>query len=165
VERGEQIKVFISTGPELVAVPNVVGLSREAAEDRISDAGLSPGQITEQESPEPENEVIGQDPAAGSEVERETVVNLTVSTGIETVDVPNVIGIGAGDAAAQLRADGLAPIQREVEVTDPAQNRQVIDQRPAAGTEVERGRQVVLIIGVFVEPDVITPGEEPQATP
>ncbi len=165
VERGEQIKVFISTGPELVAVPNVVGLSREAAEDRIGDAGLSPGQITEQESPEPENEVIAQDPAAGSEVERETTVNLTVSTGIETVDVPNVIGIGAGDAAAQLRADGLVPIQREVEVTDRAQGRQVIDQRPAAGTEVERGRQVVIIVGVFVEPDIITPGEEPQATP
>jgi beta-lactam-binding protein with PASTA domain len=165
VERGEQIKVFISTGPELVAVPNVVGLSREAAEDRISDAGLSPGQITEQESPEPENEVIGQDPAAGSEVERQTFVNLTVSTGIETVDVPNVIGIGAGDAAAQLRADGLVPVQREVEVTDRAQARQVIDQRPAAGTEVEVGRQVVIIVGVFVEPDIITPGEEPQAAP
>ena len=165
VERGEQIKVFISTGPELVAVPNVVGLSREAAEDRISDAGLSPGQITEQESPESENEVIGQDPAAGSEVERDTTVNLTVSTGIETVDVPNVIGIGAGDAAAQLRADGLVPIQREVEVTDPAQDRQVIDQRPAAGAEVEKGRQVVIVVGAFVEPDIITPGEEPQASP
>jgi eukaryotic-like serine/threonine-protein kinase len=165
VERGEQIKVFISTGPELVAVPNVVGLSREAAEDRISDAGLSPGEIAEQESPESENEVIGQDPAAGSEVERDTTVNLTVSTGIETVDVPNVIGIGAGDAAAQLRADGLVPIQREVEVTDPAQDRQVIDQRPAAGAEVEKGRQVVIVVGVFVEPDIITPGEEPQAAP
>jgi eukaryotic-like serine/threonine-protein kinase len=165
VERGEQIKVFISTGPELVAVPNVVGLSREAAEDRISEAGLSPGQITEQESQEPENEVIAQDPAAGGEVERDSTVNLTVSTGIETVDVPNVIGIGAGDAAAQLRADGLVPIQREVEVTDRAQARQVIDQRPGAGAEVERGRQVVIIVGVFVEPDIITPGEEPQATP
>ena len=165
VERGEQIKVFISSGPELVAVPNVTGLSREVAEDRISDAGLTPGQITEQESEEPENEVIAQDPGAGNEVEKGTTINLTVSTGIETVDVPNVLGIGAGDAGAQLSADGLVPVERETEVSDRAQDGKVIDQRPAAGTEVEKGRPVVIIIGVFVEPDVITPGEGPAPTP
>ena len=165
VERGEQIKVFISSGPELVAVPNVTGLSREVAEDRISDAGLTPGQITEQESAEPENEVIAQDPGGGNEVEKGTTINLTVSTGIETVDVPNVLGIGAGDAGGQLSADGLVPVERETEVSDRAQDGKVIDQRPAAGTEVEKGRQVVIIIGVFVEPDVITPGEGPAPTP
>jgi eukaryotic-like serine/threonine-protein kinase len=165
VERGEQIKVFISSGPELVAVPNVTGLSREVAEDRISDAGLTPGQLTEQESAEPENEVIAQDPGAGNEVEKGTTINLTVSTGIETVDVPNVLGIGAGDAGAQLSADGLVPVERETEVSDRAQDGKVIDQRPAAGTEVEKGRPVVIIIGVFVEADVITPGEGPAPTP
>jgi eukaryotic-like serine/threonine-protein kinase len=165
VERGEQIKVFISSGPELVAVPNVTGLSRELAEDRISDAGLTTGQLTEQESEEPEDEVIAQDPAAGNEVEKGTTINLTISTGIETVDVPNVIGIGAGDAGAQLNADGLVPVERETEVSDRAQDGKVIDQRPAAGTEVQKGRPVVIIIGAFVEADVITPGEDPSTTP
>jgi eukaryotic-like serine/threonine-protein kinase len=165
VERGEQIKVFISSGPELVAVPNVVGLARESAEVRVADAGLTPGQITEQQSDQPEGEVLAQDPGAGSEVERDTTVNLTVSTGVQTVDVPNVIGLGAGDAGAQLRADGLVPIERETEVSDEADDGKVIDQRPAAGTEVQEGRPVVIIIGVFVEADVITPGEEPPTTP
>ena len=41
----------------------------------------------------------------------------------------------------------------------------VIDQRPAAGIEVEEGRPVVIIIGVLVEEDAITPGEEPPDTP
>jgi eukaryotic-like serine/threonine-protein kinase len=161
VERGEQIKVFVSSGPELVAVPNVTGLSREVAEDRISDAGLTPGQITEQESAEPENEVIAQDPAGGGEVEKNTTVNLTVSTGIETVDVPNVIGIGAGDARAQLRADGLVPVERETEVTDRAQDGKVIDQRPGAGVQVERGRQVVIVVGALVEEEELAPVEPP----
>jgi beta-lactam-binding protein with PASTA domain/predicted Ser/Thr protein kinase len=165
VERGEQIKVFISSGPELVAVPNVVGLSRESAEVRVADAGLTPGQITEQQSDQPEGEVLAQDPGAGSEVEHDTTVNLTVSTGVQTVDVPNVIGLGAGDAGAQLRADGLVPVERETEVSDKADDGKVIDQRPAAGTEVQEGRPVVIIIGVFVEADVITPGEEPPTTP
>ena len=165
VERGEQIKVFISSGPELVAVPNVVGLARESAEVRVADAGLTPGQITEQQSDQPEGEVLAQDPGAGSEVEHDTTVNLTVSTGVQTVDVPNVIGLGAGDAGAQLRADGLVPVERETEVSDKADDGKVIDQRPAAGTEVQEGRPVVIIIGVFVEADVITPGEEPPTTP
>ena len=98
-------------------------------------------------------------------MEKGTTINLTVSTGIETVDVPNVLGIGAGDAGAQLSADGLVPVERETEVSDRAQDGKVIDQRPAAGTEVEKGRPVVIIIGVFVEPDVITPGEGPAPTP
>jgi serine/threonine-protein kinase len=165
VERGEQIKVFISSGPELVAVPNVVGLSRESAEVRLGDAGLTPGQVTEQQSEQPEGEVLAQDPGAGSEVERDTTVNLTVSTGVQTVDVPNVIGLGAGDAGAQLRADGLVPVERKTEVSDQADDGKVIDQRPAAGTEVQEGRPVVIIIGAFVEADVITPGDEPPATP
>ncbi len=165
VERGEQIKVFVSSGPELVAVPNVTGLSRETAEDRLSDAGLVPGQITEQESTETEDEVLAQDPAAGTEVERNTTINLTVSTGIELVDVPNVIGLSARDAAAQLSADGLEAVERETEVADEAQDGKVIDQRPAAGTEVQQGRPVVIIIGVFVEADVIEPGEQAPAEP
>ncbi len=165
VERGEQIKVFVSSGPELVAVPNVTGLSRETAEDRLSDAGLVPGQITEQESTEPEDEVLAQDPAAGTDVERNTTINLTVSTGIELVDVPNVIGLSGRDAAAQLSADGLVAVERETEVADQAQDGKVIDQRPAAGTEVQEGRQVVIIIGVFVEADVIEPGEQAPVEP
>jgi serine/threonine-protein kinase len=164
VERGETVKVFISSGPEQVQVPDVTGLSRESAEARIGDAGLVPD-VQEQESEEPEGDVVAQDPAGGTQVERGATVTLTVSTGIETVDVSNVLGLSAGDAAGQLRADGLQPVQDEREVTDSAQDGKVVDQRPAPGTEVERGRQVVIIIGVLVEEDVITPGEEPGGTP
>ena len=64
VERGERIQLFISSGPELVAVPGVIGLSRDSAESQISAAGLVPA-VQEQESEEPEGEVIGQDPGRG----------------------------------------------------------------------------------------------------
>ena len=164
VDRGGRVTVFISSGPELVAVPNVTGLSRESAEDRISDAGLTPGDITEEESEEPEDEVLAQDPAGGTEVERGATVNLTISTGIQTVDVPDVVGLGAGDAARQLGADGLVAVERTVEVTDPAQDSRVVDQRPSGGTEVQEGREVLVIVGELVEEDLITPGE-PEAVP
>jgi beta-lactam-binding protein with PASTA domain len=165
VDRGEVVKVFISSGPERVEVPSVVGLSLDSAVQRISDAGLTPGQITEQESEEAEGEVIAQDPGAGASVERGATVGITVSTGVQTVDVPNVVGLGAGDASRQLSADGLAPVERRREVTDPAQDNKVIDQRPAAGTEVEEGRPVVIIVGDLVEQDVVTPDEPTETAP
>jgi beta-lactam-binding protein with PASTA domain len=158
VERGERITLFVSSGPERVAVPNVVGLSQESAEGELSDAGFQPA-VQEQESEEAEGEVISQDPAAGVELEEGATVTITVSTGIETVNVPNVLGLRPGDAARLIRAEGLAPIQREADVTDPAQDGTVIDQRPAAGTELEEGRPVVIIVGVLVEDDVLTPGQ------
>jgi eukaryotic-like serine/threonine-protein kinase len=167
VERGERIQLFISSGPELVAVPDVTGLSRDSAEAQISDLGLVPA-VQEQESEGREGEVVAQDPGAGSELERGSTVTITVSTGIEQVEVPDVVGIGARDAERQLRAEGLAPVRRESEVSDPAQEGQVIDQRPGAGVEVERGREVVIVVGVLVEDEELAPLEPdpaPEAPP
>jgi beta-lactam-binding protein with PASTA domain len=163
VDRGERVTLYISSGPEQVTVPDVTGLSRDSAEAELQDAGLEPS-IREEESEEREDEVIAQDPAAGSEVDRGTAVTITVSTGIEQVVVPNVVGLGARDAARQLRAEGLVPAQREQDVTDPAQDGKAIEQRPPAGLEVDKGREVVVIIGVLVEDDLITPGQ-PGGTP
>jgi beta-lactam-binding protein with PASTA domain len=163
VERGERIQLFISSGPELVVVPAVIGLSSDSAEAQISDAGLVPA-VQEAESEEPEGEVISQDPGAGAELRLGSTVTITVSTGIEQVVVPDVVGIGAGDAERQLRAEGLAPVRREMEVTDPSQDGQVIDQRPAAGVEVEPGRQVVIVVGALVEQEQLAP-VEPQPDP
>jgi eukaryotic-like serine/threonine-protein kinase len=164
VERGERIQLFISSGPELVAVPTVIGLSRDSAEAQISDAGLVPA-VQEAESEEPEGEVISQDPSAGTELRLGSTVTITVSTGIEQVVVPDVVGIGAGDAERQLRAEGLVPVRREMEVAEPSQDGQVIDQRPAAGVEVEEGREVVIVVGALVEQEQLAPVEPDPAPP
>ncbi|MBA3264633.1 MAG: Stk1 family PASTA domain-containing Ser/Thr kinase [Thermoleophilaceae bacterium] len=163
VERGERIQLFVSSGPEQVEVPDVTGLSRDSAEDLLAKAGLEIA-VEERESEEPEDDVIAQNPAAGTEVERGSAVTITVSTGIEMVSVPNVVGLSRRDAAQQLRSVGLVPAQRDVDVTDPGQDGAVIDQRPAAGIEVEKGRDVVIMVGVLIQDDVLTPGE-PEATP
>jgi hypothetical protein len=35
----------------------------------------------------------------------------------------------------------------------------VTDQRPAAGIEIEKGKAVVIMVGVLIQDDVLTPGE------
>jgi serine/threonine-protein kinase len=145
-----------------VAVPAVIGLSRDSAEAQISDAGLVPG-VQEAESEEPEGEVISQDPSAGSELRVGSTVTITVSTGIEQVVVPDVVGIGAGDAERQLRAESLVPVRREQEVAEPDEDGRVIDQRPAAGVEVDSGREVVIVVGALVEEEQLAPVEPDPA--
>ena len=163
VERGERVQLFVSSGPEQVEVPDVTGLSRDSAEDLLAGAGLESA-VEERESQEPEDDVISQNPAAGTEVDRGSTVTITVSTGIETVSVPNVVGLNRRDAVAQLREVGLVGAPREVDVTDASEDGVVTDQRPAAGIELEEGKQVVIMVGVLIQDDVLTP-DEPGTTP
>ena len=156
VVRGTRITLFVSEGPEQVAVPAVIGLSSGSAESELRAAGLAVA-VQEQESEETEGTVIDQAPGGGSQVDVGTTVTITVSTGIETVDVPNVVGLRPGAAEAQIGATGLSPIRSERTVTDPAQDGVVIDQRPGAGIELEPGAQVVIVVGVLKEPEAVEP--------
>jgi serine/threonine-protein kinase len=162
VERGTRVRLFVSSGPQQVTVPDVVGLSRDSAEERITSEGLDVA-VREQESNKREDEVIGQSPGGGSRVERGATVTITVSKGREKVDVPNVEGLDPADAARLLRAEGLRPARRERVVDDQSQDGIVIDQRPAAGVELERGRSVLIVVGTFEEPAAPPPAQPPPA--
>jgi len=157
VDRGARVRLFVSSGPEQVSVPNVVGLTREAAETRLTREGLDP-QVRMQDSDAPEDEVIAQDPVEGSKVDAGDRVTITVSRGKKQVDVPNVVGLGEDDARRMLAGDGLRATVRERATDNEEEDGQVLDQRPGAGVEVDEGREVLLIVGRFE-----APAEEPVA--
>jgi serine/threonine-protein kinase len=148
VTKGERVRLFVSSGPEQVAVPDVTGLSRDSAEARLRDDGFAVS-VTEQESDETEGDVIAQDPASGTRLARGSTVTITVSTGRPQVDVPDVIGLTERRAAARLRSAGLSPVTQQRTVTDPAQDGVVVEQRPAPATQLDKGREVVIVVGVL----------------
>jgi beta-lactam-binding protein with PASTA domain/predicted Ser/Thr protein kinase len=159
---GTRVRLLVSEGPELATVPDVVGLSRSSADSQLRGEGLGVA-VEEQESEEAEGTVIAQEPGGGSSVEQGATITITVSTGIPQASVPNVVGLGAADAATQLGNAGLVPIQREQSVTDPADDGVVVDQRPGAGATLDEGAEVVIIIGVLEQTDTLedTEPEEP----
>ena len=64
------------------AVPNVVGMTEAAAATTLTDAGLTLGSVGSQySSSEPAGSVIGESPAAGSQVNLGSAVALMISTG------------------------------------------------------------------------------------
>jgi serine/threonine-protein kinase len=111
----------------------------------------------ERESQEPEEEVISQSPAAGSRVQRGAAVTIVVSKGPQQVQVPDVEGLSPGDAARQLRAEGLGVARRDRDTSSADEDGIVVDQRPGGGSRVDRGRTVIIIVGDFQAP----PDEEP----
>ena len=158
---GQRVRLLVSDGPELISVPDVTGLSQGSAESELQNAGLRTA--VQEESDEPEGNVIAQDPSGGAQVDRGTTVTIAVSIGRPQSDVPNVVGLSQRDATAQLGNAGLAPVVRERPTSDPAEDGMVIDQRPGAGSEVDEGAQVLLIIiGVLEETDTLE-NVEPEA--
>jgi beta-lactam-binding protein with PASTA domain len=164
VERTTRVTLFVSTGPEQVTVPDVVGLSRESAEARLSAEGFGVG-VQEQESEEAEGEVIAQSPEGSSRVDRGTTVTITVSTGIQQVGVPDVTGLPPREAEGQIRSVGLSSVRIERNVTDPDQDGVVIDQRPGAGVELDPGGQVVIVVGVLLPEEEVQPEQPPPEAP
>ena len=64
------------------------------------------------------------------------------------VQVPDVIGRRPRVARAQLQAAGLQVNQQQVPVSDSRQIGRVVQQIPQAGTTVQRGSTVVILVGV-----------------
>jgi beta-lactam-binding protein with PASTA domain len=148
VTKGTRVRLLVSSGPEQSVVPNVVGLSRDSAESRLHDDGFGVS-VAEQESDVPEGDVLSQSPAAGTELTHGETVTITVSTGRPQVDVPDVIGVSERNARSRLKAAGLEPVTQERTVTDPAQDGVVVEERPSPGTQIDKGRQVVIVVGVL----------------
>ena len=82
---GSAVTLVISSGPPMVTVPNVVGLTQAAATTAITEAKLTLGNVTQQNSNTvATGNVISQDPASGSSAAEGSPVNLVISSGPPT---------------------------------------------------------------------------------
>jgi serine/threonine-protein kinase len=95
---------------------------------------------------------VGQDPAAGSQQAKGSVVRLQVSSGPQTSQVPDVQSQTEADATAQLQASGFEVQVVEEIVEDPLSDGKVLSQDPEGGTEAEQGTTVVIVVGRFEPP-------------
>ena len=145
VNRGSRVDVYVSSGPELVTVPNTVGKQKADAVAALQDAGLKVT-VHEVDARVPKGEVISQNPGGGSRVARGTRATIDVSKGIQKVEVPSVKDYTRDEATAILRGDGFAVRVTEIDGTEAQQGR-VIRQSPAAGEKRDKGSTVTIFVG------------------
>jgi eukaryotic-like serine/threonine-protein kinase len=141
LEEDRVVTISVSAGPESVDVPNVVGLPRAEAEERLREANLRARPVPVF-SEEPRGIVVAQNPSAGEDASPNSRVRINVSAGTGRVEVPDVVGQAASGARTRLSRAGL--LSRIVRVPSAEQEGQVVAQSPTAGSEVARGSTVRL---------------------
>ena len=148
VSKSMKVDIVVSKGQSLVAVPDCRGLSLDAAKAKLEEAGLEPGGVNEEFSPNvAAGNVSSQEPAPGERVSEGSSVALAVSKGPEMVIVPNVVGQAKDAAVQQLKDKGLeAEVQEVSDATKTEGN--VFGQNPAAGENVAKGSKVVISVAV-----------------
>lgn len=152
LEPGSTVTLTASTGSPRTAVPDVVGLDRVEAASKLRDAGFVVNQDS-QDSDEPQDQVLSQDPAAGAEAKDGSVVNIVYSSGVGTITLGDFIGQRLSTAQSRIEGQGLDADVIERDVTDSSQDGVVLDQAPSPGSRLSPGDTVTLTVGVFVEPD------------
>ena len=147
VKEQRLITITVSKGGEAVTMPDLKGMSKSNAEEKITKMGLKLGAVFEENSKEEAGTVIAQDPRYGSKLTKGQSVDITVSKGEKKKDtiVPNYAGMNTDSAKSNIEANGLK-LGNVTEQDSSKTAGTVIGQEPAAGSAAKEGDTVRLII-------------------
>jgi hypothetical protein len=124
-------------------VPDVTGLSLDAARSAIEAALLTVGDVTVRDSDSPSQSVLNQYPEAGARAARLAPVDLVVASGA-IVRIPEVVGNSISQALVRLRQAGLVSEPRLIFARSAAAHGLVVDVTPGTGEYVTPHADVVL---------------------
>jgi len=139
-----EVTLTVSAGPGSGKVPATAGLSQEEATEKLEAAGFEVDVEAVNSKSVEEGLVVKSNPAGGSTVTNGSTVSIVVSSGPKLAKVPVLVGSQRRLAVQQIRGRGLTPSVSEEEDSSPAG--EVISQSPSAGTEVEPGSTVSIVV-------------------
>jgi beta-lactam-binding protein with PASTA domain len=150
---GTPVNVWVAVPMPLVPVPALQGQDATGARARLENEGLTLGALNRRPSEQSIGTVVGQLPAAGTQVQPGSAVQVWLSSGPVLRDVPDLRGRDRGTAAAQLGAAQFRlgdVFERAVDTTPGT----IVDQQPAAGSSARPGTPVQVWVAVPVPIDV-----------
>ena len=146
VAEGGTVDAVISKGPERYSVPDVTGMTPDAAVTEITAAKLVAGAQTQVfDDTVAVGSVAGTDPKIGTSVKPGTSVSILISKGPKPVPVPDIDGKKSAVAQAALTEIGLIPVITE-KYSEKVPEGQVIKVTPKPGTVVNSGTEVELVV-------------------
>ncbi|MEU3841483.1 Stk1 family PASTA domain-containing Ser/Thr kinase [Streptomyces sp. NPDC028635] len=155
---GKYIFTGKGVGNDQVPVPQFIGMSQAQAQKIAENSDLKLAATEKPCADQAKGNICSQDPAAKTEVDKNTTVNIVVSTGAPKVAVPSVLGKSFDDAKALLEGDQYQfKVEKKTEISaeDPGT---VLRQDPGLGDEVEKGTTITLTVAKAEEkatvPDV-----------
>jgi beta-lactam-binding protein with PASTA domain len=154
-KRGTNVVLALSGGQKTAEVPVTTNMSQQQARIAIENTGLVMGNVSEQLSDAPRGLVIATSPAAGTQVELPGTVDIVLSKGPATVNMPDLYGRSVGEARSMVEQIGLriAGVSRDTSSLQPENT--VIRQLPTAGSTISAGGAVSLTVSHFPPPPSI----------
>jgi serine/threonine-protein kinase len=149
------VTAVVSKGPERYEIPALKGLTQAAATDAVAALSLAIGAVREAYDDKAEvGTVVSSDPKAGVSVKPGTAVDLVISKGPEPVPMPDVEGRKAAAAKDALAAAGLkADVTQKF--SESVADGVVISAKPKAGTIIDSGSRVALVVSKGPPPVVV----------
>ncbi|WP_329219117.1 Stk1 family PASTA domain-containing Ser/Thr kinase [Streptomyces sp. NBC_01485] len=148
VNKGDTVKLVVSTGAPKVAVPSVLGKTLDEAKTLLEgDQYQFTVKTKEEVSTEEAGTVLNQDPELGKEVEKGTTITLTIAKAEEKATVPDVSNKSCDDAKNQMQQNNLQGNCVEVDTQDPNLVGKVVQTVPAIGSQADKGSTVQIQIG------------------
>ena len=154
-KRGTTVVLALSAGQKSAEVPVTSNMSQQQARISIENTGLTLGNVSEQLSDQPRGLVIASSPPAGTKLDLPGSVDIVLSKGPSTIQVPDLYGRTVGEARSMIEQLGLriAGISRDTSSLQPENT--IIRQLPAAGQTVSAGGPVSLTVSHFPPPPSI----------
>ncbi len=146
VPQGTTIALTRSSGPAAVPVPDVSDFDVEMASRVLTAAGLRVGSIDSVPGSNETGVIVGTRPGAGSAETPGSTVDLLVSQGASTLDVPNVVGLDRADARKRLEDAGFRIGRISRGEGRRGSGNTVLEQRPAGGAKAARGTRIDLVV-------------------
>lgn len=146
VKEGRRSYLTVSKGIERINVPRLIGSSQRDARLALMRNGLVLGSVSfRSDSSSAAGLIIGQSISEGTSVQRESIIDIVVSSGTGA-PVPNVVGLSVSEAEQILISSGFtvgATLPRSSTAFEPGT---VIGQTPKADSAAAAGASVTLII-------------------
>ncbi|MFE3852653.1 Stk1 family PASTA domain-containing Ser/Thr kinase [Streptomyces griseorubiginosus] len=143
-------------GNDQVDVPNIVNQSQEDATRQLTNIDLKVGQITQKACEDAaKGNICEQNPTAGTKVDKNTAVDIVVSTGAPKVAVPSVLGQDVDKATETLEGDKYGFVVKTKQEESAEEPGTVLKQNPSLGEEVEKGSTITLTIAKAEEKSTV----------
>lgn len=153
INETEVIKLVVSKGIEMVAVPKVTGDTKNDAISKLEEVNLKYEIAEEINEKVQEGVVIKQEPAANEQIAKDSTIKIYVSLGrgIKEVTVPYVIGKTEAEAKKTLEEAGLTVGTVKYESDTTKTNGEVLKQGIEADKKVDEKTAVSLTVNKLEE--------------
>lgn len=149
VKEGSTIKVTLSKGQEMITIPKLVGKTKDEVMQILKELQIEAKYEEKNSDTIPKNNIIEQSIPENTEILAGSPIVITVSTGKEQIQVPDLSGKTEADAKSAITAAKLK-YKATLKTSDTSKaNGVVVNQSISAGSTVDKDTEITITINEF----------------